>query len=61
MDSATKDPQDTNSPTPAPNRAVPFMAAFNAIEGFLRDELNAKKSDSFKSVSYTHLRAHETN
>lgn len=48
MDSATKDPQDTNSPTPAPNRAVPFMAAFNAIEGFLCNELNAKKSDSFK-------------
>lgn len=31
----------------APNRAVPFLAAFNAIEGFLRDALGAKKSDSF--------------
>ena len=29
------------------NRAVPFLAAFNDIESFLRTELNAKKSDSF--------------
>ncbi|MBA1837037.1 CBS domain-containing protein [Corynebacterium sp. zg912] len=29
------------------NRAVPFLAAFNAIEKFLRDQLDAKKSDSF--------------
>lgn len=29
------------------NRAVPFLAAFNAIERFLRDALGAKKSDSF--------------
>lgn len=29
------------------NRAVPFLAAFNDIESFLRSELNAKKSDSF--------------
>ena len=29
------------------NRAVPFMAAFNDIEGFLRTALDAKKSDSF--------------
>lgn len=52
MDSAPKAPQDTETPgTPAsapPNRAVPFLAAFNAIEGFLREELGAKKSDSFK-------------
>lgn len=29
------------------NRAVPFLAAFNDIEAFLRTELGAKKSDSF--------------
>ena len=29
------------------NRAVPFLAAFNSIEKFLRDELDAKRSDSF--------------
>ena len=29
------------------NRAVPFLAAFNSIEKFLRTELDAKKSDSF--------------
>ena len=31
----------------APNRAVPFLAAFNAIESHLRSELDAKRSDSF--------------
>lgn len=30
-----------------PNRAVPFLAAFNSIEKFLRSELDAKRSDSF--------------
>ena len=30
-----------------PNRAVPFLAAFNSIEKFLRTELDAKRSDSF--------------
>ena len=39
---------ETSSPQNRSNRAVPFMAAFNAIEGFLREELGAKKSDSFK-------------
>lgn len=29
------------------NRAVPFLAAFNAIEAHLRSELDAKKSDGF--------------
>lgn len=29
------------------NRAVPFLAAFNAIEKFLRSELGAKRSDGF--------------
>lgn len=29
------------------NRAVPFLAAFNEIEGFLRSALDAKKTDSF--------------
>ena len=29
------------------NRAVPFLAAFNDIEAFLRDALDAKKTDSF--------------
>ena len=33
------------------NRAVPFLAAFNAIERFLRDTLGAKKSDSFSWLS----------
>lgn len=33
--------------TDYPNRAVPFLAAFNDIEAFLRSELNAKKSDGF--------------
>lgn len=33
------------------NRAVPFLAAFNAIEKFLRDELDAKRSDSFSWMS----------
>lgn len=32
----------------SPGRAVRFLAAFNEIEGFLREELDAKKSDSFK-------------
>ncbi|MCP1387172.1 CBS domain-containing protein [Corynebacterium sp. TA-R-1] len=32
----------------APSRAVAFLAAFNEIEAFLREELSAKKSDSFK-------------
>lgn len=31
-----------------PSRAVAFLAAFNAIEGFLREALDAKKTDSFK-------------
>lgn len=31
-----------------PTRAVEFIAAFNDIEGFLREALDAKKSDSFK-------------
>jgi len=29
------------------NRAVPFLAAFNEIEGFLRSALDARKSDGF--------------
>ena len=29
------------------NRAVPFLAAFNDIEAFLRNALDAKKTDSF--------------
>lgn len=33
---------------PAPTRAVEFLAAFNSIEAFLREQLDAKKSDSFK-------------
>lgn len=32
----------------SPNRAIPFLAAFNDIEDFLRDLLNAKKSDNFR-------------
>lgn len=31
----------------APNRAIPFLAAFNSIESHLRSELDAKRSDSF--------------
>lgn len=31
-----------------PNRAVPFLAAFNDIEAHLRDMLDAKRSDSFR-------------
>lgn len=31
-----------------PNRAVPFLAAFNDIEAHLRDVLGAKRSDSFR-------------
>lgn len=30
-----------------PNRAIPFLAAFNDIENHLRTELGAKKSDGF--------------
>lgn len=37
----------------APNRAVPFLAAFNAIESFLRAELEAKKSDGFSWMART--------
>ncbi len=37
----------------APNRAVPFLAAFNAIESFLRGELEAKKSDGFSWMART--------
>ena len=33
---------------PTPTRAVEFLAAFNTIEAFLREQLGAKKSDSFK-------------
>lgn len=33
---------------PTPTRAVEFLAAFNSIEAFLREQLDAKKSDSFK-------------
>ena len=32
----------------SPNRAVAFLAAFNDVEGFLREALGAKKSDSFR-------------
>ena len=32
---------------PYTNRAVPFLAAFNDIEAFLRNALDAKKTDSF--------------
>ena len=46
--SHTSGSTDGTAHSEAPNRAVPFLAAFNAIEGFLRDELGAKKSDSFK-------------
>lgn len=35
------------------NRAVPFLAAFNSIEKFLRDELDAKRSDSFSWMART--------
>lgn len=39
---------DHQSPAdPAVNRAIPFLAAFNEIEQFLRQELDAKKSDGF--------------
>lgn len=34
--------------TDAPTRALEFLAAFNDIEAFLRAELDAEKSDSFK-------------
>lgn len=30
------------------NRAIPFLAAFNDIEAYLRESLGAKKSDSFR-------------
>ncbi len=33
--------------SPAPNRAIPFLAAFNDIENHLRGVLSAKKSDGF--------------
>lgn len=37
-----------NSSTPrSPNRAIPFLAAFNDIENHLRNELSARKSDGF--------------
>lgn len=36
--------QENQTPT---NRAVPFLAAFNAIEAHLRSELEAKRSDGF--------------
>lgn len=39
--------QETASAAP-PSRAVEFLASFNEIEGFLRDALGAKKTDSFK-------------
>lgn len=32
----------------SPSRAVEFLATFNDIEAFLREELGAKKTDSFK-------------
>lgn len=36
------------SPTdPTLNRAIPFLAAFNEIEQYLRQELGARKSDGF--------------
>lgn len=35
------------------NRALPFLAAFNSIEAFLRDELGAKKSDGFSWMART--------
>lgn len=41
---ANTSPSDTSQPR---NRAVPFLAAFNEIESFLRTALDAKKSDSF--------------
>lgn len=39
-------PLEMNHSTPT--RAVEFLAAFNSIEAFLREQLGAKKSDSFK-------------
>lgn len=36
-----------SSPSHPTNRAVPFLAAFNDIEAFLRTALDAKKTDSF--------------
>ena len=38
----------TSSDTPAPNRAISFIAAFNDIEAHMRYELKARPSDSFK-------------
>lgn len=39
-----------------PNRAVPFLAAFNSIEAWLRGELEAKKSDGFSWMVRTAAR-----
>lgn len=42
----------------APNRAIPFLAAFNDIEAFLRDLLSAKKSDNFRWMVDQAVRRH---
>ena len=42
----------------APNRAIPFLAAFNDIEAHLRGLLNAKKSDNFRWMVDQAVRRH---
>ena len=39
--------QDAQNSARPSNRAVPFLAAFNEIESFLRSALDAKKTDGF--------------
>lgn len=46
-----------NEQTPT-NRAVPFLAAFNDIEAFLRELLSARKSDNFRWMVDLAVRKH---
>ncbi|OEY23898.1 hypothetical protein A0K93_02535 [Corynebacterium sp. BCW_4722] len=47
------EPNKTGTNRTGTNRAVPFLAAFNAIEAFLRSELDAKRSDGFSWMART--------
>ncbi|GAB3647154.1 CBS domain-containing protein [Corynebacterium nasicanis] len=42
----------------APNRAIPFLAAFNDIEAHLRELLSAKKTDNFRWMVDQAVRRH---
>ena len=46
-----------NEQTPV-NRAIPFLAAFNDIEAYLRELLNARRSDNFRWMVDLAVRKH---